>query len=738
MSTVHADLLIMEAQVGQLQAQLAQTQTELQYAIEQIRILTLQVNRNTSAVTTAATTTEPAATSAGYHSRMPKVNHQFGKDIIPNIFDGKQRNDFREWAENSALYLSSQCVDACEILLEWLVMEKEHVTETAIQVKCEEEDWEYDSVSTFSRVTFVYLSMRTTGTARKIATSGKRGDGLNAWRRLFQEYNPQLVTGAQALLRRALSMGRAKNVADVSDRIQELEELVRKYEEHEGCTFPAAFKIQKLMDILPEDAERQLTLESTNTKPNFESLKSRVSQWVLLNHRGRSAMDCSHVGNGGHSGDRDAQMSEHEDNSTWSGRGSEGHDWSGREEEESQEGYPENQSSYLGYNGMGHHDNEGISGITKGKGKGKKGSGKGFGKQFQGYCNACGMWGHKAIDCKAQGKGKDNARWYPGNRNKGPGKGGTKGWTKGKGKGMNSCEYGQRRLQAPSPSYDVLLLERTKETEHDTSERKQHIHDSRSTETRTTSDQHQQWRVPVKRIQALAENDKKKLQVRNRFEALRTDDEEFPLSDEYDDPGLSETIAKKQRQGGIQNPTHKHRTMSARSSLSGDGNEVNLCPLERGKMLGSTEEGEDWRLMPRPLVIDSGAAETVLPTDWFTGHELKETEESRGGQFYVCAGGKEIPNYGERTLTLSTLDWSSVRNMTFQVTDVTKALGSVSKIVANGNKVVFDESGSFIENKRSRERLWMREDNGVYVLDVYVAPPDCHEKNVGFHRQGIR
>ena len=44
------------------------------------------------------------------------------------------------------------------------------------------------------------------------------------------------------------------------------------------------------------------------------------------------------------------------------------------------------------------------------------------------------------------------------------------------------------------------------------------------------------------------------------------------------------------------------------------------------------------------------------------------------------------------------------------------------------NKVVFDESGSFIENKRSSERLWMREENGVYVLDVYVASPDCHER----------
>ena len=95
-----------------------------------------------------------------------------------------------------------------------------------------------------------------------------------------------------------------------------------------------------------------------------------------------------------------------------------------------------------------------------------------------------------------------------------------------------------------------------------------------------------------------------------------------------------------------------------------------------------------------------------LANDWFTGHELIETEESRGEQFHVCAGGREIPNYGERTLTLSTLVWSSVRNMMFQVTDVTKALGSVSKIVAYGNKLVFNESGSFIENKRLRERLY--------------------------------
>ena len=160
LSAVYTDLLIIEAQVGQLQAQLVQTQAELQYAIEQIRFLTIQVNNNASAAAAAATatvpntTTVPADTPTGSHSQTPKVNYQFGKDIIPSIFDGMQRTDFREWAENSALYLSTQCV-ACEILLEWLVMEKEHVAESAIQTKCDEGDWEYDSISTFSRVTFV-------------------------------------------------------------------------------------------------------------------------------------------------------------------------------------------------------------------------------------------------------------------------------------------------------------------------------------------------------------------------------------------------------------------------------------------------------------------------------------------------------------------------------------------------------------------------------------------------------
>ena len=65
--------------------------------------------------------------------------------------------------------------------------------------------------------------------------------------------------------------------------------------------------------------------------------------------------------------------------------------------------------------------------------------------------------------------------------------------------------------------------------------------------------------------------------------------------------------------------------------------------------------------------------------------------------------------------------------MTFQVARVKKALGSASQMVKNGNKLVFDQDSSgkdtsYIQNKRTNEKIWLRQENGVYVLDLMVAP----------------
>ena len=129
-----------------------------------------------------------------------------------------------------------------------------------------------------------------------------------------------------------------------------------------------------------------------------------------------------------------------------------------------------------------------------------------------------------------------------------------------------------------------------------------------------------------------------------------------------------------------------------------------------GILLSSSVESEplcemasEWTPMPQPLVVDSGAAETVIPRTWFPNHKTVESEGSKRGVFYTTADGCTVENEGEKTLIMSAADGAQLRRVTFHAANVNKALGSVSKMVRNGNRVVFDTSGSYIE-KQDDER----------------------------------
>ena len=49
---------------------------------------------------------------------------------------------------------------------------------------------------------------------------------------------------------------------------------------------------------------------------------------------------------------------------------------------------------------------------------------------------------------------------------------------------------------------------------------------------------------------------------------------------------------------------------------------------------------------------------------------------------------------------------------------------AVSKIVDAGNLVLFSMDESFIQNNKTKEKLPMRRENGVYVLDLEVMSAD--------------
>ena len=98
---------------------------------------------------------------------------------------------------------------------------------------------------------------------------------------------------------------------------------------------------------------------------------------------------------------------------------------------------------------------------------------------------------------------------------------------------------------------------------------------------------------------------------------------------------------------------------------------------------------------------------------------------------YEVANGVRIDNEGEKRFSASS-DEGVERTLTAQVCDVNKALLSVKKVVSAGNRVVFDDSGSYIEDKATGELMWLQESNGMYKLKLWIPK----SKGSSFRRQG--
>ena len=135
---------------------------------------------------------------------------------------------------------------------------------------------------------------------------------------------------------------------------------------------------------------------------------------------------------------------------------------------------------------------------------------------------------------------------------------------------------------------------------------------------------------------------------------------------------------------------------------------------ETKEVMGMEEDEEVF-----PITIDSGAVDTVGPKRVGEGFPITPTKESVMGIGYKAANGTYIKNYGERVIEGLTEKGQNVK-MKVTVADVSKVLASVSKICECGSRVVFDDAGSYIEDKRTGERTALHKRRGVYVMDIKV------------------
>ena len=144
--------------------------------------------------------------------------------------------------------------------------------------------------------------------------------------------------------------------------------------------------------------------------------------------------------------------------------------------------------------------------------------------------------------------------------------------------------------------------------------------------------------------------------------------------------------------------------------------QINFIKTINPEGLNSIDQGGWEEIM---MYVDSGATETVVGENMLTSIEIKEGVFCRQGVRYEIANGETIPNIGEKRFKGVASD-GSIKNITAQVCDVNKSLLSVSKAVKAGNKVVFDDEGSYIQNKLTGEMTWLTEEGGMYALKLWV------------------
>ena len=85
-----------------------------------------------------------------------------------------------------------------------------------------------------------------------------------------------------------------RSSSEVSVKVQEREEHIRRYEDCQK-TFDPDIKIQKLYDVIPVEAEKQLLLErkARGESQTYAELVSRINSWVLMSQSGPKPMDTS-------------------------------------------------------------------------------------------------------------------------------------------------------------------------------------------------------------------------------------------------------------------------------------------------------------------------------------------------------------------------------------------------------------------------------------------------------------
>jgi len=163
------------------------------------------------------------------------------------------------------------------------------------------------------------------------------------------------------------------------------------------------------------------------------------------------------------------------------------------------------------------------------------------------------------------------------------------------------------------------------------------------------------------------------------------------------------------------------------------GDQISMLREARSNELNSAGPSE-WTEVE--ATVDSGACDTVMPSDECRHINIVSSEKSRSGFQYEIADGTEIPNKGERQCEVMTEGSGQVKRIHIQVADVHKCLLSITKVADMGFRCILEKQGGYLEDVYTGEKTPIWRKGNLYVMKMWVRQARNPDTASGFQRQG--
>ena len=492
------------------------------------------------------------------------------------------------------------------------------------------------------------LCMLTTGDAKSLIRNIAEADGIAAWQVLKKTYCRRTLAKSLRKYRDATNPKQAKSTEDIIGAMAKWEGNVQELQKSESLILPSMIKMAAMTELCTDETRDTIFQNVDNTEgdaeKSYKTMRDKIVSWVSnrvaarneavpmdvgtvedekdleVGAVGQAGMKCYECGGVGHM----ARVCANRQSRSLKGGG---------------KGEPKG----------------------KGKGKGTEGfKGKGSGKGYQGTCYECGKVGHKASECwRAK-------RAYA---------------VEG---GDGHEDEGHDEDAQNIEEYSVWMMAANVDMKVDEEEIRDQSDDGIGIDEVERMDKNND-QVEIDKVECRDKNNDQ-IEIDNVESRNNINDQIGIDSVEHQDKYNG--LTKEENEGecmiagvsAVENNlcamqfhmTDVKKILASVAKITQAGNEVRFGTGENdsyikcvktGKKVHMKKEGnlyvinvlakDGGRRRKCKLIVDSGAAENVMPRDWFP--ELETLERKKGVRFFA-ANGEEIGNYGRKVIQFVPVD----------------------------------------------------------------------------------